>query len=42
MLPGSGSVRDANPPLSVAPATPQPMTPMTPASVDSGIVPQLQ
>lgn len=38
---GSASIRDTNP-LSIAPATPQPMTPMTPASVDSGIVPQLQ
>ena len=27
---------------SIGPATPGPMTPMTPASADPGIVPQLQ
>lgn len=30
------------PPPSLGPATPGPMTPMTPHSADPGIVPQLQ
>jgi len=29
-------------PPSIGPATPGPMTPMTPASADPGILPQLQ
>lgn len=37
-----GGSHNSVPPPSIGPATPAPMTPLTPHSADPGIVPQLQ